>query len=119
MRGVAAAAQPAQVPDAYKEGVDPEIAKMQEHQQGAARPSAAEVCRTIMALARYGTLCTLSTQKEADGFPYGSVVEFAADAQGRPIFATSTLSPHTADLTKDGRCSLTVMAPAFRCASLP
>jgi hypothetical protein len=34
--------------------------------------------------------------------------------QGRPVFAFSTMSPHTADVKKDGRCSLTVMADPFR-----
>ena len=34
--------------------------------------------------------------------------------QGRPVFAFSTMSPHTADVKKDGRCSLTVMAEPFR-----
>jgi hypothetical protein len=32
----------------------------------------------------------------------------------RPLLATSTLSPHTADLAKDGRCSITVMDPKFQ-----
>lgn len=34
--------------------------------------------------------------------------------QGRPIFAFSTMSPHTADVRKDPRCSLTVLAEPFR-----
>ena len=31
-----------------------------------------------------------------DGFPFGSLVDYAADASGRPLLAISTLSPHTA-----------------------
>jgi len=34
--------------------------------------------------------------------------------QGRPIFAFSTMSPHTADVKKDPRCSITIMAEPFR-----
>lgn len=41
----------AAVPDVYKEGQDPEIAAFQQHQKTAARPTAAEDARTLMALA--------------------------------------------------------------------
>lgn len=63
---------------------------------------------------RHGVLCNLSSSQDTSGFPCGSVLEFADDGQGRPILSTSTLSPHTADLMADGRCSLTVMAPGFK-----
>lgn len=33
--------------------------------------------------------------------------------QGRPIFSFSSLSPHTGDVQKDGRVSLTVMQDGF------
>jgi hypothetical protein len=49
LRAVATAA--AAVPEVYKEGQDPEIAAFQQHQKTAARPSAAEDARTLMALA--------------------------------------------------------------------
>lgn len=117
-RGVAVAAEPQtaspSVPSVYVEGQDPDVLKLQEHQKTAARPSAAEDAQTLIKMARHGTLCTVSTSKDTAGFPFGSVVEYAADEQGRPIFATSTLSPHTADLAQDGRVSLTVTAPGFR-----
>ncbi|KAI8465920.1 MAG: hypothetical protein J3K34DRAFT_75734 [Monoraphidium minutum] len=107
-----AAASP-QVPEAYSAEPDPEIARFQEHQKTAARPTAAEEARTMMALARSAVLSTKSATPAFDGFPFGSVVEFAVDGQGRPVLATSTLSPHTGDLLADGRCSLTVTAPGF------
>jgi hypothetical protein len=44
--------------------------------------------------------------------PYRSILP-PPPPQGRPILATSTLSPHTGDLIADGRCSLTVTAPGF------
>lgn len=59
-------------------------------------------------------LSTVSSHASSAGFPFGSVVDFAVDGQGRPLLATSTLSPHTADLQADGRCSITVMAPGFK-----
>eukprot|EP00879_Flechtneria_rotunda_P022029 GHRR01023233.1.p1 GENE.GHRR01023233.1~~GHRR01023233.1.p1 ORF type:complete len:113 (-),score=34.27 GHRR01023233.1:482-820(-) len=59
-------------------------------------------------------LSTVSSHPSSSGFPFGSVVEFAVDSEGRPLLATSTLSPHTADLQADGRCSITVTAPGFK-----
>ncbi|GBF90333.1 hypothetical protein Rsub_02439 [Raphidocelis subcapitata] len=111
---VSMAAAAPKVPEAYSSDPDPEIARFQEHQRTAARPSNAEEARTLMALARSATLSTASASPGFEGFPFGSVVEFAVDAEGRPILATSTLSPHTGDLAADGRCSLTVTAPGFQ-----
>lgn len=70
------------------------------------RLSAAAACRT-------GVLSTISAHPSSAGFPFGSVVEFAVDDSGYPLLSTSTLSPHTADLQADGRCSITVTAPGF------
>lgn len=100
-------------PKVYEADADPEIARFQESQRAAPRPTPAEEARTMMALARTATLSTTSASPGFEGFPFGSVVEFAVDADGRPLLATSTLSPHTADLAADGRCSLTVTAPGF------
>jgi hypothetical protein len=47
----AVATAAAVVPEVYKEGQDPEIAAFQQHQKTAARPTAAEDARTLMALA--------------------------------------------------------------------
>lgn len=104
----------AAVPEVYKEGDDPEIAAYQAHQKTAARPTPAQDARTLMSLATSAVLSTVSSHAASAGFPFGSVVEFAVDAAGRPLLSTSTLSPHTADLTADGRCSLTVTAPGFK-----
>ena len=48
------------------------------------------------------------------GYPVGTVVEYACDERGRPIFAFSSLSSHTPDIKADPRCSLTVTAPGFK-----
>lgn len=53
-------------------------------------------------------LSTHSRSPDSEGFPSGSVVEYAVDESGLPHFALSTLSPHTRDLKHDGRVSLTV-----------
>ena len=67
-----------------------------------------------LAVGRIGTISTLGASGEGAGYPTGSVVQFAADDRGRPIFAFSSLSGHTRDLRSDPRCSLTVSSPTFR-----
>lgn len=58
-------------------------------------------------------LATVSVSNDTQGLPLGSVVEFASNDKGQPVFAVSTLSAHCADLEKDQRASLTVMSPGF------
>ena len=58
-------------------------------------------------------ICTLGSLGALTGFPMGSVVEYATDEQGRPVFAFSSLSSHTSDVRADPRCSLTVTASGF------
>jgi hypothetical protein len=70
-------------------------------------------CCVVVCAARNAVLSTISAHPSSAGFPFGSVVEFAVDDAGHPLLSTSTLSPHTADLQADGRCSLTVTAPGF------
>jgi hypothetical protein len=62
-----------------------------------------------MYLGRIGSLSTLS-RKQA-GFPFGSVMPYALDAQGRPIFLISTMAMHTQNLQADPRASLLVTQP--------
>ena len=59
--------------------------------------------------ARLGTLSTHS-QKQP-GFPFGSVMPYALDSGGRPIFLISTMAMHTQNLRSDPRASLLVMQP--------
>lgn len=51
------------------------------------------------------------------GYPGGSVVGFAPDEQGRPIFIFSGMSSHTQDLLADPRCSVTIAAKEFKGAA--
>jgi hypothetical protein len=42
------------------------------------------------------------------GYPFGSVVDFACDGGGYPIFSLSPLAMHTRNLQADPRCTLVV-----------
>ncbi|CAI5459704.1 unnamed protein product [Closterium sp. Yama58-4] len=80
--------------------------RIQEHQQAVPKLAPAEEARTVVDRCTRGVLSTYSQKFE--GFPFGSMVTYASDDQGRPILAISALSPHTADLLADPRCSLLV-----------
>jgi len=69
-------------------------------------PSHAERVRTLMSLTSVATLSTLS--RKHPGFPFGSLMPFALDSSGRPIFLISNMAMHTQNLKTDPRCSLFV-----------
>src|SRR5262249_21058253 len=69
-------------------------------------PSYAERARTLMARGRTGTLCTVS--RRLPGHPFGSLMPYALDQSGQPIFLISTLAMHTRNLEADPRASLFV-----------
>ena len=69
-------------------------------------PTHAERVRTLMSLTSVATLSTIS-RKHA-GFPFGSLMPFALDSSGRPIFLISNMAVHTQNLKADPRCSLFV-----------
>lgn len=69
-------------------------------------PSFSERARTLIYVARIGSLSTISRKRP--GFPFGSVMPYGLDAQGRPIFLISTMAMHTQNLQADGRASLLV-----------
>jgi putative heme iron utilization protein len=69
-------------------------------------PSFAERARTLVYLTRIGSLSTLS--RKQPGFPFGSVMPYGLDEQGRPIFLISTMAMHTQNLQADPRASLLV-----------
>ena len=59
-----------------------------------------------MYLGRIGSLSTLS--RKQPGFPFGSVMPYGLDEQGRPIFLISTMAMHTQNLQADSRAALLV-----------
>jgi putative heme iron utilization protein len=51
----------------------------------------------------------LSTvSRKHTGFPFGSLMPFALDAEGRPVILISSMAMHTQNLREDPRCSLFV-----------
>ena len=67
-------------------------------------PSYAERIRTLLSLVSIGTLSTMSRKHR--GFPFGSLMPFALDLTGRPVFLISNMAMHTQNLKTDPRCSL-------------
>jgi len=69
-------------------------------------PSFSERARTLVYLGRLGSLSTIS--RKQPGFPFGSVMPYALDDHGRPLFLISTMAMHTQNLKADPRASLLV-----------
>ncbi len=73
-------------------------------------PSYAERVRTLLSLSSVATLSTMS--RKLPGFPFGSLMPYALDAAGRPLFLISNMAMHTQNLKADGRASLFVSQTA-------
>jgi len=73
-------------------------------------PTHAERARTLLHLESVATLSTVS--RKQPGFPFGSLMPYALDAAGRPLFLISTMAMHTQNLKADPRASLFVTQPA-------
>jgi len=69
-------------------------------------PSYAERVRTLLSLTSVATLSTLS--RKCAGYPFGSLMPYALDPEGRPIFLISNMAMHTQNLKADPRASLFV-----------
>src|ERR1700722_365933 len=69
-------------------------------------PSHAERTRTLVSLVSVAMLSTLS-RKHA-GFPFGSLMPYALDAEGRPLFLISNMAMHTQNLKASPQASLFV-----------
>src|SRR5208337_940168 len=78
-------------------------------QSAVPEPSFAERARTLMHVGRIGSLSTLS--RKQPGFPFGSLMPYSLDDQGRPVFLISTMAMHTQNLQADPRASLFVTEP--------
>ncbi len=72
-------------------------------------PSFAEKVRTLLHVVRVGTLSSMS-QRQA-GYPFGSLMPFAVDEAGRPLFLISSMAMHTQNLKDDSHASLLVTQP--------
>src|SRR6202140_1277054 len=71
--------------------------------------SLAERARTLVSVPRIGSLSTHS--RKFAGFPFGSVMPYAADDLGRPVLFISSMAMHTQNLAQDARASLLITQP--------
>jgi putative heme iron utilization protein len=74
-----------------------------------AEPSLAERARTLASQGRTGSLSTHS--QKFPGFPFGSMMPYAVDEVGRPVFFISSMAMHTQNLRRDPRASLLITQP--------
>jgi putative heme iron utilization protein len=72
-------------------------------------PSHAERARTLLHMASVATLSTVS--RKQPGFPFGSLMPYALDPAGRPLFLISSMAMHTQNLKADPRASLFITQP--------
>lgn len=78
-------------------------------------PSPAVAVRNLVELAQHAHLCTVMSamHHRRRGYPFGTVVEFAADGAGAPLFCLSPLAIHTRNLREDPRASLVLQLPGW------
>lgn len=78
-------------------------------------PRPALAVRNLMEQARFAHLCTVMSRMHhrRAGYPFGSLVDFAPDPMGHPIFSLSPLAIHTRNLLADPRCTLVVQIPGW------
>lgn len=78
-------------------------------------PRPALAVRNLMEQARFAHLCTVMSRMHhrRQGYPFGSLVDFAADSMGHPIFSFSPLAIHTRNLLADPRCTVVVQIPGW------
>ena len=74
-------------------------------------PSYAERARTLAHVGDTGSLATLS--RRHPGHPFASIMPYALDERGRPLFLISTMAMHTQNLEADARASLFVTQPGW------
>lgn len=100
--------------------MDPQEAKIQaafrEHQENAPKMTFAQDVRTLVQY-NHGFAVMSTNSKSDPGYPGGSVVGFAPDKEGRPIFIFSGMSSHTQDLLANSKCSVTIAAKEFKGAA--
>ncbi|KAL3528498.1 hypothetical protein ACH5RR_007820 [Cinchona calisaya] len=78
-------------------------------------PRPALAVRNLMEQARFAHLCTVMSRMHhrREGYPFGSLVDFAPDSMGHPIFSFSPLAIHTRNLLAEPRCTLVVQIPGW------
>lgn len=90
-----------QVTSAQRESLKEEFASLP---PPAPEPTHAERARTLLNATKVGSLATISV--DFPGYPFGSVVSYALDEEGRPLLLLSDIAEHTRNLRVDSRASL-------------
>jgi hypothetical protein len=78
-------------------------------------PSPAVAVRNLVEQARFAHLCTVMSHMHhrRAGYPFGTLVDFAVDGAGMPLFCLSPLAIHARNLVEDPRASLVVQMPGW------
>ncbi|KAK4365672.1 hypothetical protein RND71_013552 [Anisodus tanguticus] len=78
-------------------------------------PKPALAVRNLMEQARFAHLCTVMSRMHhrREGYPFGTLVDFAPDSMGHPVFSFSPLAIHTRNLLADPKCTLVVQIPGW------
>jgi len=78
-------------------------------------PSPPVAVRNLVEHARFGHLCTMMSgmHHRRAGYPFGTLIDFAADGAGYPIFCLSPLAIHSRNLLEEPRASLVVQMPGW------
>lgn len=78
-------------------------------------PSPAVAVRNLVEQAQFAHLCTIMSNMHhrRAGYPFGTIVDFAADGAGYPIFGLSPLAIQTRNIMEDPRCSLVMQMPGW------
>jgi putative heme iron utilization protein len=98
------------MPRDHQRPPDPnEVATPPDPAPPARAPTHAERCRTLASRARSAALSTVA--RDPAGFPYGSLVTVAVDAQGRPLMLLSELAEHTQNLAHREDASVLLTEP--------
>ncbi|KAJ4789829.1 Root border cell-specific protein [Rhynchospora pubera] len=98
----AAVSQPQMAPSASDDAFE----KIRAHQDAAPRLPPVVEARTMLNQSTRGMLSTLS--QEHEGYPSGSMVDFACYEDGSPILAVSSLALHSKNLSGNAKCCLLV-----------
>lgn len=92
---------------------DPELTPHPDELESRQRIPKAEAAADAAALYRAERDAVLSTASaRMDGWPFGSLAPYAADARGWPLIYVARIAEHGRNLARDPRCSLMLRAPA-------
>jgi len=87
-----------------------------EHQSNVPKPGFPVDVRSLVQY-NHGFAVMSTISKANEGYPGGSVVGFAPDDEGKPIFIFSGMSSHTQDILANPKVSLTVASKEFKGAA--